>query len=434
MREAYAGSQFSDLAIHPALKSYPAVARTRSRTSLYLFLVGLVMASGTVVLIEPAPIDIGLILLLAFGLLLNQLEFRGEHALPMLLLGLVAAANLCSIPEASDTGRAIWYGSVTLYLLCSWVFFVGLISKYGLRATSVLLKTYVLAGIAAALLSGLSYFHLIPFQDVLLLYGRPKGLFKDPNVYGPYMVPVALYALAKLNAKGLRAGLKLFWCCAYVVATSGVFLSFSRACWLNYAIGMIVYLILDLLGTARRDALRKMRNLTVVVVLVGATLVAVVNIPQVAFMMSQRWGSSGLQGYDEDRFETQRRALDWALEQPLGHGPGQAEVHFAVVTHSTYIRVLFENGILGFAPLALFLLLSLTRSVRLAVTARNTRWRMLFSFTAACIAGYVVNSAVIDTVHWRHVWLFLALAWTSHRAVDEPVVEHNRFAMSQARF
>jgi len=38
---------------------------------------------------------------------------------------------------------------------------------------------------------------------------------------------------------------------------------------------------------------------------------------------------------------------------------------------------------------------------------------MLFSFTASCIAGYLVNSAVIDTVHWRHVWLFLALAWIS---------------------
>jgi O-antigen ligase len=131
--------------------------------------------------------------------------------------------------------------------------------------------------------------------------------------------------------------------------------------------------------------------------------------------MSLRLGSSGLQGYDLDRFETQRLALERGLEKPLGFGPGQAEVLFAVVTHSTYIRVLFENGVIGFAAMTLFLLFSLTRSIRLAVSLRDPRGKMLFTFTAACIGGYLVNSAVIDTLHWRHIWLFLALAWTSTR-------------------
>ena len=95
------------------------------------------------------------------------------------------------------------------------------------------------------------------------------------------------------------------------------------------------------------------------------------------------------------------------------------------------VRTGFENGIVGFAALALFLLFSLGRSMRRAVTARNPRSHMLFSFTAACIAGYLVNSAVIDTVHWRHVWLFLALAWTSHRDYDQPMVPPNGLGMTR---
>jgi len=277
-------------------------AKARSRTSFYLFLVGLVMASGTVVLIEPAPIDIGLILLLVAGLLFNKLEFRNTHALPMLLLGLVAAANLISTPGAADTTRAIWYGSVTLYLLCSWVFFVGLITRHGFRAITLLMNAYVFAGLFSATVSTLAYFHLIPFQDVLLLYGRPKGLFKDPNVYGPYMIPVAIYAFANINMRGKRAASKAFWICAFFLATAGVFLSFSRACWMSYAVSLTVYFALDLLGGTWKDASRKLLNVSIVLVLLGTTVLASIAIPQISYMMSLRLGSSGLQGYDQDRF------------------------------------------------------------------------------------------------------------------------------------
>src|SRR6266404_3260294 len=86
---------FAETVIHrrsPLEFGGPAWAPRRTWPSLYLFLVGLTMATGTVVWIEPAPIDIGLMLLLAFGVVLNKLEFRDAHVLPMLLLGLVAAA------------------------------------------------------------------------------------------------------------------------------------------------------------------------------------------------------------------------------------------------------------------------------------------------------------------------------------------------------
>jgi len=31
----------------------------------------------------------------------------------------------------------------------------------------------------------------------------------------------------------------------------------------------------------------------------------------------------------------------------------------------------------------------------------------------ACICGHLVNSFVIDTVHWRHIWFIYGLPWVS---------------------
>ena len=36
---------------------------------------------------------------------------------------------------------------------------------------------------------------------------------------------------------------------------------------------------------------------------------------------------------------------------------------------------------------------------------------VLAAFVAACMAGILVNGAVIDVNHWRHFWLLLAMAW-----------------------
>jgi hypothetical protein len=33
-------------------------------------------------------------------------------------------------------------------------------------------------------------------------------------------------------------------------------------------------------------------------------------------------------------------------------------------------------------------------------------------------AGLIVNSAFIDTLHWRHLWVLAGLVWAA--AIDEP--------------
>jgi hypothetical protein len=45
----------------------------------------------------------------------------------------------------------------------------------------------------AALAGSIGYFELIPgAHEMMTRYGRATGLFKDPNVFGPFLLPAML--------------------------------------------------------------------------------------------------------------------------------------------------------------------------------------------------------------------------------------------------
>jgi len=104
-------------------------------------------------------------------------------------------------------------------------------------------------------------------------------------------------------------------------------------------------------------------------------------------------------------------AFQSALDRPLGIGPGQAEKQFDYATHSSYMRVLSENGFAGLIAYIAFVLLSVGRALAMTRRTKNIFWRRIFLIAAACIIGHMVNSGVVDTVHWRHYWFLLALPW-----------------------
>jgi O-antigen ligase len=85
-----------------------------------------------------------------------------------------------------------------------------------------------------------------------------------------------------------------------------------------------------------------------------------------------------------------------------------------------YLRILTENGILGFLALYGFFLLSLLRAAKGAVTLADKSHRDLFALVSACLLGIYVNGLVIDTIHWRHLWFLLGLAWWVPRTAGDP--------------
>jgi O-antigen ligase len=138
--------------------------------------------------------------------------------------------------------------------------------------------------------------------------------------------------------------------------------------------------------------------------LVGLTLLAATN--SLGFLQSR----SRLETYDQQRFSTQTEALQRASQHILGYGPGQSEVELTYSTHSLYARVAYEQGFIGEA-----LLIAIIGATLLAAIGLAARDRDLHGVGSAALLGswlgLLANSFFVDTLHWRHLWIFAALIW-----------------------
>jgi O-antigen ligase len=372
----------------------------------YRDFVWLLVLSGSVVFMEPAPYDLAFIALFFAGLVSSHLEFPRHTVLPTFLLLIFVEANLASMFFATrDPQIASKYFLITFYLVLSWVFFCGLLNKYNEHASALLLSGYLASALFAATIGILAYLGVIPdFGLIIRLSGRLTGFFKDPNVFGPYLVAPALLSLNRLEREN-RAGPTAGWTGAFVLLCAGVFLSFSRAAWGNLVVALAAYAVLPS-GVALK---RRLRALVLVSMIVLPVALGLLTIPKVTALTVGRFG---LQGYDISRFDTHKKAFLLAWSKPLGLGPAQSDIEFGMSPHSLYVRVLSEYGLLGAISL-LWLLIGTAWRALSAVFCRHRRPASYSSVIAASLLGILVNSAVIDTLHWRHLWLLLAFPWVS---------------------
>jgi O-antigen ligase len=197
-----------------------------------------------------------------------------------------------------------------------------------------------------------------------------------------------------------------------VVLVLGVLFSYSRGAWLNLAVALTVLGAVLAVRGGTRQALALLA-----VGLVGAAVVAgtVVATGSADFLAER----ARPQTYDTTRFAGQRAGLEPAWEYPFGAGPGQFEAIAGISAHSTYARAVGEQGFLGVLVLAALLGFTLGAALRNAVRQRDT-----FGIGAAALAaawcGLLANSAFIDTLHWRHLWLVAGLIWAGTMVGSRP--------------
>jgi O-antigen ligase len=190
------------------------------------------------------------------------------------------------------------------------------------------------------------------------------------------------------------------------VVTVGVVFSFSRAAWLNLAVGTAALLVVLAL---RRGGARQALSLLVVALTAGGALFAVLATTSSLTFLQER---AAIQVYDTQRFGAQLSGLELAAEYPLGIGPGQFERVSEISAHSTYVRALAEEGVIGLLVVLAIMLLTLgfaARNAALGVDSYGIGSAALFG--AWC--GILANSVFVDTLHWRHLWLVAALIWAA---------------------
>ena len=315
-----------------ALIGLLALTLTRFDSAVFL---GFMLMS--IVPFQPGPPDMVFLVVLAVAVATGRFHLQ---RLPLSVGALVAAfvfLNILSATFVVDVPTAERYFAITLYLAAFSVWLAG----YGdstERARRVLLGLLITGVVTATAACLALYLPGIPLTNRMTGAQRAQGLFHDPNIFGPYMLMLALVAIS-----------------LSIVAVAG---------------GVVV-------ATGSADFL-----------LVRAR-------PQT---------------YDTERFSAQESGLHLVAAYPFGIGPGQFESYVPVSAHSTYIRALAEQGVLGLVTILALILTTLVLAGRNAVIGRDT-----YGIGSAALlgawCGLLANSAFIDTLHWRHLWLVAGLIW-----------------------
>lgn len=370
------------------------------------------MASAAFAVVEPSPFDI-LALLLVVVTALSGVRIPHRLAFPIMLAILFLLANLMSFVEVSNFTKAARYAAISAYMFVIWMLFSALFYHDAETMFRAFWRGYLIAALISALIGIAAFMHLLPDAELFLKHGRAKGLFKDPNVYGPFLVPVVLYVGTRIFSS--KHWWKVFYATSLAVLLIGLLLGFSRAAWGNMVMATLV------LMATRLAVTRSLRLLVSYLVATGVTIgiiiiamTALLQIPSVAEMMEKR--AALVQSYDvgeTGRFGTQQRALLLGLQKPMGTGAGEVRDEFARYPHNVYLLTLVENGWLGMASFTAFLLLQLAVGFRYlrSISHRpiNNTVDEGITIVFAVLLTTTLQSLFIDTLHWRHLFFLLGV-------------------------
>ena len=390
--------------------SLPSISAAPGVLAVQRAMVWLVGASGAIVFIEPSPYEIATLaaclIFFATGSLRMRLVFM-PLLLTLFLLNVgytISATAVIDRPNVATWIATSWYMAVTVIL------FAMVISEDTAARLDMLRRGLVVGAMIAATLGIAGYFNLIPGgRDLLTLYDRARGTFKDPNVLGAFLILPALFALQSVVSD--KFGKSLRNTIAFGIMSLAILLAFSRAAWGGLILTSIFMLALMVL-TSRSQAQRsRIIMIALIAVVLAAALVAVLlSFDSIAQMFKQR--ASFDQSYDSGRFGRFGRYIlgaDMALDLPFGIGPLQFNRYFPEDTHNSYLNAFMSGGWLsGVCYPALVLVTALNGFRYIFVRAP---WQRAYLAVFAAYLGTVGESFIIDTDHWRHFWMMLGLMW-----------------------
>jgi hypothetical protein len=304
-----------------------------------------------------------------------------------------------------DHGHPLIFVAVSLMLMVNAILFAAMCADRPHRM-DLIMKATIFAAVIAAVLGILGYGLKI---DALLRYGRAKGAFKDPNVYGPFLVLPLVWLVRIILVEGVSRHLgKMIW---VLLILAGVFLSMSRAAW-GLASGCLVAVgfVLFVDERSARGRLRLIVMGLAGLVAVALLLVAVLSFGDVQQLFAER--AKLVQDYDGarlGRFARHWLGFLWATELPLGLGPYQFGHVFPEDPHNVFLKSLMVYGwldFLAYTALALWTLAALFPSMFLP-----RPWKPMAQVVWVTLAGHQVVSWIIDSDHWRHFFLLWGFAW-----------------------
>lgn len=344
--------------------------------------------------------------------------------------GALVVLTTLHVTMAVDLVAAVKFGAVTLYLILTMFLLQWRIDDEDTYRT--LRHMYILSVLITAAVLVIAYVFWAAGLGSLvsdLMYGggagetsRPKGFFKDANVAGPFIVTGFGWMLSRLLLGRDQLNIRTVLVLAVLAGAIGV--TFSRGALLNLAITTVATAWL-----AASNWRQRFNWLVIAGLLVGGGYAG----SKVLFDSSgQADRFQAANAYDTDgRFVSWQAGWDTFLNHPLGIGPGQYEAYStafqtqvawnASVTpsaHSTIMRVLAEGGFFGTLLIVLVFALVLHSGMTTLRRAQLSGRPFLYQeavWTTAAVIGTLGEGIIIDTLHWRHLWVLCGLILAAHK-------------------
>lgn len=376
-----------------------------------LGLVWLAFATSSIVFTEPAPVDALLIGLIALLPAAGLVTVTPTLCVYLALWGIAAASGFLASTLSRDLAGSTIFTAVSLYLYVASFVLAAFVASNPQRHAALILNGWMFAALIASAAAFVGYFQIIPGAfEIFKKYARASGTFKDPNVFGPFVVPPFLYALhIALNRPwhGAIAPLAV----AGVLAFANL-LSFSRGAWINLIFALGIYGVLAYAMARTNQQREKIISLVVAgCLLLVAVTAAVLQDDKMGSFIQDR--ASLTQSYDvgpTGRFGGQEKAIRLLLDNPFGIGAGDfARVYYHEEVHNVFLSMFLNAGWLGGFTYALMVGVTLTVGARHLKV--DTTGRPLFLIAYAAFVATALEGIIIDTDHWRSFYFLMAIVW-----------------------
>ncbi len=381
-----------------------------SAPRILVALIWITFSISQFVFVEPAPYDVAI-----FGLavLACFLPVKLTPVLALLIFALCvnACGQLIAAALSIEVGESMIFAATSVFLNLSAVLIAVYIFSYPVQLVPALVNGYVFAAFSAAVIGICAYFSLFgELSSEFLLYLRVKSTFKDPNVYGAFLVMPAVYCLDQILTRPLKYS--LHWLGSFLVIALGILLSFSRGAWTGLVISSGISVFLLLIAFPNRQFRARILLITSVAICLAALMISIaLNIEVVWKLFEIRFAA--VQDYDvgsQGRFANQWNSILFIINHPLGVGFGDfGRILSETAPHNVYLLMLMTAGWLGGVAYWTLIAVTLIKGMQLVLSP------MPFPiFTVSLLSTFislVLMGLIVDTHHWRFFFIVLGIVW-----------------------
>jgi O-antigen ligase len=388
--------------------SFTSVPVTALLGRLRIGLFAIFMSCIGIAFVDPSPYDFLAILTIVLWLATGVRMHAGAVPFIAILVIFTLAKVASLLPFLAEPDSVTWVINST-YLAITGIFFCMVFADETERRLEIALDAYVVSALIASLAGIAGYFNVAGVGGAFSLYGRAMGTFKDPNVFGSFMVPAIVYLTHNLTiGRSPRPVLALG---ALAILLAGVFLSFSRGSWGATLVGGALCVAMAFVTSRSPLLRRRILLVSIVSALAAATVLAgLLSVDEIAERFMSR--AQVTQDYDEGvtgRFGNQMRAIPLLIEEPMGFGPLRFRVIFGLEPHNSYVGAFANAGWAG--GFAFFALVLTTGFVGFRLCFAQSPYQRLAQIVWPALLVLFLQGFQIDIDHWRHLYVLMGAIW-----------------------